>query len=141
MNKTPFCNMCFNAGKPASEHKSHWLRDKSGAVVCPYLLSMECSYCHEKGHTKSHCPILRNRRWHLREKYDVSGLPPMPERLMPLVVPKRCIPVAAAVAVAVVAHCDSSDDECSVLSGGGKSIKMMMNWADMCDSDVEDDEF
>jgi hypothetical protein len=59
----------------------------------------------------------------------------MPERLMPLVVPKRCIPVA------VVAHCDSSDDECSVLSGGGKSIKMMMNWADMCESDVEDDEF
>ena len=91
MNKTPFCNMCFKAGKPASEYKSHWLRDKpgkGGVVVCPYLLSIECRYCHEKGHTMGQCPILKKRKVP-RQKYDVSGLPPMPTKLRPLVMPVR----------------------------------------------------
>ena len=108
MNKTPFCNMCFKAGKPASEYKAHWLRDKpgkGGVVVCPYLLSIECRYCHEKGHTMGQCPILKKRkdprqkydvsglppmptkRMDPRQKYDVSGLPPMPTKLRPLVMP------------------------------------------------------
>jgi len=61
----PFCNMCFKAGKSEKEYKSHWLRDRpgpGGVVVCPYLLSIECRYCHEKGHTVSRCPVLANKK-------------------------------------------------------------------------------
>ena len=30
-------------------------------MICPTILASECSYCHEKGHTKRHCPKLRRR--------------------------------------------------------------------------------
>ena len=152
MNKTPFCNMCFKAGKPASEYKSHRLYNKASVVVCPYLLSIECRYCHEKGHTKSHCPILKMRRY-LREKYDVSGLPPVPARVMPLVMPEHCktktqtqTQMKTQTQTKVCEqepeeeHYDSSDDEWP-LASREKTTKKRMNWADICESDVEDDEF
>ena len=180
MNKTPFCNMCFKAGKPASEYKSHWLRDKpgkGGVVVCPYLLSIECRYCHEKGHTMGQCPILKKRqRMDPREKYDVSGLPPMPAELRPLVMPVRGLPpmpaelrplvvpvrglpnnVSEALTIAfqglkiadgdTISHNEASDDDeedditIAVMRQGENDTKRKFNWADLCDSDVEDDEF
>lgn len=168
MNKTPFCNMCFKAGKPASEYKSHWLRDKpgkGGVVVCPYLLSIECRYCHEKGHTMGQCPILKKRkvprqRMDPRQKYDVSGLPPMPTKLRPLVMPVRSgveantetLAAARSVWAGVKladfetnSQDDLSEDECdmtiAVMRQGENDTKRKFNWADLCDSDVEDDEF
>jgi hypothetical protein len=155
MNKTPFCNMCFKAGKPASEYKSHWLRDKpgkGGVVVCPYLLSIECRYCHEKGHTMSQCPILKKRK-DPRQKYDVSGLPPMPTKLRPLVMPVSGVEAITATLAAGVkladfetnSQDDLSEDECdmtiAVMRQGENDTKRKFNWADLCDSDVEDDEF
>ena len=163
MNKTPFCNMCFKAGKPASEYKAHWLRDKpgnGGVVVCPYLLSIECRYCHEKGHTIGKCPILKKRK-DPRQKYDVSGLPPMPTKLRPLVMPVRSgvdantetLAAARSVWAGVKladfetnSQDDLSEDECditiAVMRQGENDTKRKFNWADLCcDSDVEDDEF
>ena len=162
MNKTPFCNMCFKAGKPASEYKSHWLRDKpgkGGVVVCPYLLSIECRYCHEKGHTMGQCPILKKRKVP-RQKYDVSGLPPVPTKLRPLVMPVRSgveantetLAAARSVWAGVKladfetnSQDDLSEDECdmtiAVMRQGENDTKRKFNWADLCDSDVEDDEF
>ena len=178
MNKTPFCNMCFKAGKPASEYKAHWLRDKpgkGGVVVCPYLLSIECRYCHEKGHTMGQCPILKKRKVRMdprqkydvsglppmpRQKYDVSGLPPMPTKLRPLVMPVRSgveantetLAAARSVWAGVKladfetnSQDDLSEDECdmtiAVMRQGENDTKRKFNWADLCDSDVEDDEF
>ena len=86
MKNGTFCNMCFKAGKPASDYNSHSVKVK-GKVVCPYLLSIECRYCHEKGHTPSGCPVLKRKKRAANEalkKYDVSGLPPMPTVLRPL---------------------------------------------------------
>jgi hypothetical protein len=100
MKNGTFCNMCFKAGKPASDYKSHSVKVK-GKVVCPYLLSIECRYCHEKGHTPSGCPVLKRKKRAANEalkKYDVSGLPPMPTVLRPLVMPtSKLAPVPATV--------------------------------------------
>jgi hypothetical protein len=63
VNKKPYCKVCFDAGKPESEYTSHWVRslpDRSGKtkVTCPTLLSTECRYCYELGHTAKFCPVL-----------------------------------------------------------------------------------
>jgi len=42
--------------------RDHWTRDRQGKVVCPKLLSTECKYCHEKGHTIRHCQILKEKK-------------------------------------------------------------------------------
>ena len=62
----PFCKVCFDAGKSEREYTSHFVKSKpgnDGKVVCPYLLSLECSYCKKKeGHTASHCPVLAAKK-------------------------------------------------------------------------------
>jgi len=58
----PFCKVCYDAGKPAREYTSHYVKSKpgdEGKVICPYLLSLVCTYCKkQKGHTARHCPVL-----------------------------------------------------------------------------------
>jgi len=60
--KKPFCKVCLDAGKSEKEYTGHWLKDRSGKVICPTLLATECRYCHEHGHFKSHCPALEQRK-------------------------------------------------------------------------------
>ena len=192
MKNGTFCNMCFKAGKPASDYNSHSVKVK-GKVVCPYLLSIECRYCHEKGHTPSGCPVLKRKKRAANEalkKYDVSGLPPMPTVLRPLVMPtSKLAPVPAAVrplmmptsklatVPAAVRPLVMPTDHVSIqlalsvtvakeprkwrapsdldlsdfpaptfkLEGVAATKKIInekrMSWADMCDTDEEDDEF
>jgi len=62
--RTPFCKICHDAGKPKSEYTSHFVKDSpgaGGAVVCPYLLSLNCRYCKESGHTVTHCQKLKDK--------------------------------------------------------------------------------
>jgi Nanos RNA binding domain len=54
----PCCKVCKDAGKSAQEYGSHWPKDKDGVTVCPTLLSQECRYCEEMGHTVKYCPVL-----------------------------------------------------------------------------------
>lgn len=64
MTTKAFCKVCFDAGKPESVFRSHFVKDRpgpNGKVVCPLLLSQECRYCHQKGHTVKHCPILKEK--------------------------------------------------------------------------------
>ena len=65
--KKPYCKVCFDAGKPESEYTSHWVRslpDRNGKsnVTCPTLLSTECRYCYELGHTAKFCPVLEKNK-------------------------------------------------------------------------------
>jgi len=110
-NKTPFCKICFDFNRPEAEYTSHWVKDKAGPdgkVACPYLLNMECRYCHEKGHLISNCPILKQKNQKktekqtenvvkkspqqakppslelLQQKLNVEGLPKIPSTLPPL---------------------------------------------------------
>jgi len=61
-NNKPFCKVCYDAGKPEREYTSHYVKNKpgnEGKVVCPYLLSLVCTYCKkQEGHTAKHCPVL-----------------------------------------------------------------------------------
>ena len=63
-HRTPFCSFCKHAGKSYAEYTSHYPKDRpgpEGKVICPTILASECSYCHEKGHTKRHCSKLKQR--------------------------------------------------------------------------------
>ena len=63
-HRTPFCSFCKHAGKSYAEYTSHYPKDRpgpEGKVICPTILASECSYCHEKGHTKRHCHKLKQR--------------------------------------------------------------------------------
>ena len=62
--QTPFCKVCFDSGKSVSEYTSHYPRQSpspQSPVVCPTILSNECSYCHNKGHLPSCCPALKTK--------------------------------------------------------------------------------
>jgi hypothetical protein len=56
--RKPFCKVCKDAGKSESECSSHWPKDKDGKTVCPTLLSQECRYCRQAGHTVKYCQVL-----------------------------------------------------------------------------------
>jgi hypothetical protein len=61
----PFCKVCKDAGKSASEYSSHFVKDipgPNGKVVCPTLLSQACRICNETGHTSSYCSKYRPHR-------------------------------------------------------------------------------
>ncbi len=51
---TPFCKVCFDAGKSDQEYTSHYV--KTGLkLVCPTLLNQACLTCGERGHTSGYC--------------------------------------------------------------------------------------
>ena len=55
---TPFCKVCYDAGLPAGEYTSHFVKDQpgpNGRVVCPTLLAQKCLICGVPGHTSSYC--------------------------------------------------------------------------------------
>jgi hypothetical protein len=58
VNTKPCCKVCKDAGKSAEEYSSHWPKDKDGRVICSTLLSQECRYCGESGHTVKYCQKL-----------------------------------------------------------------------------------
>jgi hypothetical protein len=82
----PFCNVCKAAGK---EYNNHFTRSKpgpDGVIVCPHLLSIECGYCHEKGHTPKYCP--RSKANMEREQYNpTAAVLKTPERPKPSFIP------------------------------------------------------
>ena len=56
--------MCIR-DRSYSEYTSHYPKDQpgpKGRVICPTILSTECSYCHAIGHAKNHCPKLHKRK-------------------------------------------------------------------------------
>ena len=60
-NETKFCAVCHAAGRPG--YDTHFVRadkfDRSSAITCPYLLSIECRNCGGTGHTASYCTASR----------------------------------------------------------------------------------
>lgn len=67
-----FCKVCFDSGKSEKEYTSHFVRaspDPMSKVCCPVLLSMECQFCHLKGHMVSKC----TRRMKMESRNGKSG--------------------------------------------------------------------
>lgn len=55
------CKVCQDAGKSVEIYTSHRVKDRDGKTTCTTLLSQECRYCYETGHTVKFCPILTER--------------------------------------------------------------------------------
>lgn len=83
--RKPCCKVCVDAGKTEKEYSSHYVKDLSGNVTCPTLLSQECRYCHKKGHTTSHCTILKKQK----EYEENSRKPPISPAKKEAPAPKR----------------------------------------------------
>jgi hypothetical protein len=61
VEKKPFCKVCCDAGKSEKEYTSHFVKDRDGKTICPTLLSQECRYCFQAGHTVKFCAVLKKR--------------------------------------------------------------------------------
>jgi len=51
----PFCKVCYDAKRPASEYESHYVRETpnpNSKVTCPIILNSVCNKCGKKGHIK-----------------------------------------------------------------------------------------
>jgi hypothetical protein len=60
-----YCKVCHDAGKSETEYLSHFIResrDPNSKIVCPTLLSLECRYCSNTGHTIKYCKILEKNK-------------------------------------------------------------------------------
>ena len=60
------CNMCVKANR--KDFNTHSVRDATGKVSCPYLLSIICRYCKTSGHTVSYCPVLKLKEQNAKDK-------------------------------------------------------------------------
>ena len=73
--KKPCCKVCKDAGKSENEYSSHYVKDLTGQVTCPTLLSQECRFCNKKGHTISHCSELAKKKE--KETRMLTAKPPI----------------------------------------------------------------
>ena len=64
------CNMCVKANR--EDFNTHSVRDSTGKVTCPYLLSIICRYCKTSGHTVSYCPVLKLKEANAKAKTNTS---------------------------------------------------------------------
>jgi hypothetical protein len=63
--RTPYCGVCFKAGKEKSMYTSHWTRAtplSNSEVTCPTILNTICKYCKERGHSLKYCKILKEKK-------------------------------------------------------------------------------
>ena len=49
------CNLCYKAGCSEDIYSSHW------TIYCPSLLTQQCKYCKEEGHSHYFCSKLLQR--------------------------------------------------------------------------------
>ena len=82
---TPFCKMCYDAGKLEEVYTSHWLRsskDASSRITCPLLLSIKCKFCKKGGHTVKYCNKLKNRQQKQQQTWMVEPYHAIPDHML-----------------------------------------------------------
>ncbi|CAG9857047.1 unnamed protein product [Phyllotreta striolata] len=55
-----FCKFCFKNREPASVYKSHKMKNRTGALLCPVLRKHVCELCGKTGdqaHTRKYCDL------------------------------------------------------------------------------------
>lgn len=71
------CIICFQAGN--ADYKTHRVKDKTGKVVCPTLLSQKCHVCKQTGHTPKYCKVAKLKKKHdVHIQNKVQQQPPVP---------------------------------------------------------------
>ena len=53
------CKVCKDAGKADF---NHFVKNLDGTTNCPTLLSQDCRYCKNPGHTSKYCPLLAHNK-------------------------------------------------------------------------------
>jgi len=72
----PYCKVCHDAGKPESEYRNHWVKDRNGNTICPTLLSTKCRYCSKLGHTAKFCgELAKNKKEDAKQRKPVEKKP------------------------------------------------------------------
>ena len=66
-----FCKICSDSGKIGFD--THNVRDRTGKVVCPVLLSTVCRKCGQTGHTVKYCTSTYDN--HVKKLARVSFTP------------------------------------------------------------------
>jgi len=62
-SQSKICSFCYNKGIVGPY--DHTIRDftkKTKPITCPQLLSIQCAYCHENGHTVKYCNVLKTKK-------------------------------------------------------------------------------
>lgn len=80
---TAYCKVCHDAGKSKAEYTSHYVRQTpapDSKIACPYLLSLECAYCRQKGHTPKYCKTTKNKA----PQHKTGAPPPPPQKMAEL---------------------------------------------------------
>tara|TARA_R110002074_G_scaffold358358_1_gene530680 strand:+ start:102 stop:611 length:510 start_codon:yes stop_codon:yes gene_type:complete len=63
MTKQMMCTFCRNKGIiPPHDHTIRDFTKKGSPIMCPELLTLQCKYCKEKGHTVNYCKILKEKK-------------------------------------------------------------------------------
>ena len=58
-SKMGLCKVCKDAGKADF---NHFVKNLDGSTNCPTLLSQNCRYCKNPGHTAKYCPVLAKNK-------------------------------------------------------------------------------
>ena len=58
-SQPPVCKVCKDAGK---DDFNHFVKNLDGSTNCPTLLSQNCRYCKDLGHTAKYCPVLAKNK-------------------------------------------------------------------------------
>lgn len=67
------CPVCHETGTDNTS-LSHWVRSKSGSVVCPTLLGNACAECGDSGHTTKKCLERKREERDLRRSlYQIEA--------------------------------------------------------------------
>jgi hypothetical protein len=129
----PFCKVCYDAGKPESEYTSHYVRslpDRNGStmVTCPTLMTTECHYCGNYGHTIKFCPIASSRNKNQPQKQNY--IQHYKEREMPKKTTTTNNPNNVS-KFAVLDDSDSEDEEYPTLGGIVAAKAVITGWNEM----------
>lgn len=125
----PFCKVCHDAGKLESEYTSHYVRslpDRNGhtMVTCPTLLSTECRYCGNYGHTTKFCSIAANKNQKQNQAQNYKQRE-MPKKTTTANNPKNVSKFA------VLNDSDSEDEEYPTLGAQVTSKPVITGWSEM----------
>lgn len=140
--KTPFCKVCFDAGKSEAVYTGHYVKNQQGKVTCITLLTQCCSNCNKVGHTKKHCNTVAKAKIQLTGTIDFAAKKPTTKML--------CIGIPANRFANIGNHDDDDDDDDDINDDAtakktDEKIKMpvpirkrILNWADV-ESDSDSD--
>ena len=75
MTTNKYCKLCHDIGKPPDVYLSHFPRinkNKDSKITCPTILSFQCTFCHQKGHSVKYCSRFKKSSLSFNEKQKKS---------------------------------------------------------------------